>query len=1044
MSSFKNILKLIIAVLSILVLTVGSASAVAPATRMITAGTGSGTAGQPAEVLIPVTIDYPDAVGVGGIAFTIVYDPAALTFLGLVQATPGQTIVDPETYAAANPVTTGYPYYNPYKKEAPYADRTYTLAAVSNLFYQYNDVKDGSNNPLGQVLVAGASAEPLTGTTLFKARFLIKSAAVGGLTYPIRLFRSIIKNTAAGYSAAGEFLPVLVGTGNKTGGVYTTLTFPVIPANLVPGGITVNATAYGIGGAVTYAAPSNANAAGCIVTLTKETAGGYVFNSQTLVGTNGLYSFSGKYPGNYKITVQSLDPNYDNYESTVIQLTNASITNANAVLPAKPQPVRVSGTVTGIFPSGLLVKVVDPGENVMGTYGVAGDGTWSSSLLPYLQSGTYGWYLVYGSLTSAKGATTFSTSALGSISGSISGIPGSAAVTASSAIGKFQKTVQVSGNGAYPTITNLVPANDYIVSVVATGLPVTYYDGKTNVSQATKVNVTAGNNTGSIGFTFVQPEGHITGWIKDSGAGAVGSGPGVVGITVYGFEVSTFALVQTTTVTGGVYDLGVKPGTYEVFVIKPNGHIFYFYNVNGTPTQRESGTIPRTVAGASDTVANTNIDIAECDKTLTGKVTYRSATGDPVANVQISAFTATNRALGLTGEDGSYIVGGLCDGSAYTVEMKPLTGNYPVQSAPVTIVGANTTKNFIIDKFAVLSGTVKSDDPSPIDVNGAMIFLKDKVTGTLVGGRVYFSANGAYSIRDVESGSYSLEVTHPDYRSFTVDFLIGSEDMTQNVVLGKGAYFKGTITDITNPLDEKNLPGATVTVTRAEMTPVYAVTNSEGFYSVYGLNEVPHMVMAQKPGYERQAQPGQSPTTSGKTVNFALAPPTATYTVSGTVTTSAPGPVIAPVNGASVSVSSQSKNFYAGATTAGDGTYSIPGLVNATDYRIVVIPPGNLPTQIATFAVSDANVTQSFEIALGKSIGGTVAGPVPGSQVYVFLNKGTVYVGFVETTTGSFTFKGLTDGADYEVLAVASGYVSQSLTSIVAGNTGVSITLVAP
>ncbi len=1026
MNSFKKIKRMLIAVLAVLAFAAGLASAAVPATRTITAGTGSGTAGQTAEVLIPITIDYPDGVGVGGIAFTIVYDPVALTFLGLAQATPGQTINDGSAYQ-----TQSGQYANPYTFTPP--------APQTTLFFQYNDVKDaGNQQPLGQILVAAASAEPLTGTTLFKARFQINTAAVGGLTYPIRLFRSIIKNTAAGYSATGDFLPILVGTGDKVGGMYTSVTFPVIPASLVAGGITVNATSYGIGGKVTYGSGTGALGAGCTVILKKDTATGYVFNDQTLVGTNGFYSFSGKYPGNYKITVQSLDPNYDNYESSVIPLTNVSITNANAVLPAKPQPVRFNGEVTsGIIP-GLLAEVKNAVGTIMGVYGVGTDGKWTSALLP---PGAYSWSLVYGNLrsgpytlsTSNPNTAIFNTNQLGTISGTITGIPpsGSAAVTATSATGKLQKTVPVTSDGAYPTISNLVPASDYIVSVVATGLPVTYYAGKTDISQATKVNVTAGNATENINFTFVQPTGHITGWIKNSGVG-------VTGIIVYGFEVNTFALVQATTVAGGGYDLGVKPGTYEVFVIKPNGKIFYFYDTtgNGIPTERESSAVLRTVVGFTDTVANTNIDIAECDKTLTGKVTYRSATGDPVANVLIAAFTATNRALGLTGQDGRYSVGGLCDGSAYTVEMKPLTGNYPVQSATVTIVGSNTAKNFIINTGAVLSGTVQEEVTSN-PVNGAMIFLKDKETGALVGGRVYFSASGAYSIRDVASGSYTLEVTHPDYRSYTVDFLIGSEDMTQNVVLGKGAYFKGTITDPVN-----NLAGATVIVTRAGTTPVYTVTNSEGFYSVYGLDAgQSYIVIAQKPGYERQAQSGKIPTTTpGTTVNFSLTLPTVFYTVSGAVTTNVPAPVI----GASVLVSSQLKNFFASATTAADGTYSIPGLVNATDYRIVVIPGGNLPTQSRDFVVSGVNVTQDFTIALGESIGGTVSGPASGSLVYVFLYKGTEYVGFVDTTDGSFSFKGLTPGSDYKVLVVASGYVSQWLNDIPSGTTNVSITLVTP
>ncbi|MDO8943997.1 MAG: cohesin domain-containing protein, partial [Desulfobacterales bacterium] len=370
MNSLQKIIRLAVFALAILALAVGSASA--QTTRTLTVGTVSGTVGG-ADVLIPITIS--DAAGVGGVAFTLNYNPALFTFLGLEQApTSGWTVRNPEDYAA-DPVTTGYPYYNPYKKEAPYADRIYTLAANATLFFQFNDVKDVSNNPVGRVLVSGASAEPLTGTVLFRAKFNIKSGGVNGTTYPIGIGRSIINNPAAGYTT-DTMIPALVGAGDKVDGKYTTLNFPVIPATLVAGGITVSAPVFTLGGKVTYG--SGANAVGCTVILQRETAAGYVFNSQTTVGNDGLYLFTGKDAGNYKLSVTSLDPNYNNYVSPSAIALTANKTNANVALELKPQPVRVTGTVTSGNIPGLLVKVVDPNGNVMGIYGVATDGTWST------------------------------------------------------------------------------------------------------------------------------------------------------------------------------------------------------------------------------------------------------------------------------------------------------------------------------------------------------------------------------------------------------------------------------------------------------------------------------------------------------------------------------------------------------------------------------------------------------------------------------------------------------------------------------------------
>jgi hypothetical protein len=474
-------------------------------------------------------------------------------------------------------------------------------------------------------------------------------------------------------------------------------------------------------------------------------------------------------------------------------------------------------------------------------------------------------------------------------------------------------------------------------------------------------------------------------------------------------------------------------GTYEVFVIKPNGAIFYFYDTTGSgiATQFESRAALRQVPDAVNPVANTNIDIAECDKTLTGKVTYRSSTGDPAVNVVISAFSATSRGIGFTGQDGRYTVGGLCDGMAYTVEMRSLSGNYPVQTEGVTISGADTTKDFVIDTGSVISGTV-TDAANSNPVNGAMIFLKDQETGAPVGGRVYFSAGGAYEIRDVKAGSYTLEVTHPDYQGYSAGFLVGSEDVDHDVVLVKGAYLKGRVTD-----GAKNLSGVTIIVTRAGMTSLYAVTNSEGIYSVYGLVAgEPHTVMAQKAGYERKAQIG-TPVAGGTTIDFVLTAPVF-HTLSGYVETSAS----VRVKDAIVLVSSQAKNFFANANTDQNGVYTIPGLEDAADYKLVVIPPGNLPVQTAAFAVAGGNVTRNFTITLGETIGGTVSGPPAGSLVYVFLYKADEYIGYVDTTDHAFTFRGLTAGTDYKVLVVSTGYVSQWQNNIASGTQNLAITLV--
>lgn len=1042
MKPLGKMLQAVVYALILLLVAVGAASADVAAARTLSVGSVSGAVGE--EVVVPITVN--DATGIGGIAFTVGYDPSILEFKGMEQATSGWTIVDPEDYKAVDPVYTdedghSYPYYNPYKKEAPYESREYPLAANATLFYQYNDIKDASGKSIGRLMVSGASAMPFTNTALFNIRFKILGGE-NGVKYPVQLLRSIVNNPGAGYNF-DTFLPVLVGVGEAVDGKYTTTVFPVIPATFAAGGVTASATTYSIGGKVTFSdgdpGTSDPYAVGCRVILKKETSPGsnvYTYRAETRVSDGkddsaiGSYIFTGRNPGKFKISVESSDPGYNNYESaTAIELINANITNADAAMTLKPQPTRASGTVTNGHIPGLMAKVVDPNGKVMGYFPVDPvSGNWETPLLPALgENQLYRWYLVYGNLESGpfddKVNTTFDTNQLKTISGSITDLPTTTggAVTVISNSGKIAKTVSVAyGDGTDDyTIVNLVPANDYIVSATAQGFPLKYYngttDGTTDVNAATNVDVSTAN-AAAINFTFVQPGRHITGWIKEKDLG-------VSGLTVFGFEVNSFTLVSAQTDAEGYFDLSVDAGSYEVFVTKSNGKIFYFYNEDGTPTQNQSSATLRTVA--STDVGKTNINITECDKMLTGKVTYRNADGDPAANVLIIAFNETKKAMGITGEDGKYTIGGLCDGVVYTVEMKPQTGGYAVQTREIT-GGTDTVKDFVIDIGSFLSGTVTEKD-SVVKAAGATLYLTDKATGALVGGRNYFSdAEGKYEIRDIKEGEYILVVAHPDYEGYSVDLVINS-DMTQNIALSKGAYFYGTIKDNA----AKAFPGATIIVTRSVSgaTPIYAVSGSDGGYKVFGLDatKTDYMIFAQRRGYERQVKQDQTPAASpGTKVDFTLLPPTFTYTVSGTVKTDAlSGGEIAD---AIVEVSSPAKNFFVTTTTGTDGKYEVANLVPAGDYKIVVAPPG-LPTQMGTFTVSNANVTKDFTIALGKNIGGTVTGSpiIPSTtKIYVSLYKGTAYQGFkIAEVGGAFLFKGLTPGDDYQIQAYAAGYTAQ-------------------
>jgi len=951
--------------------------------KSLTVGKVSGAVG--ATVSVPITIN--DAAGVGGVAFTMTYNPTVFEFQGLAQG--GKVITDGSNTS-----------YTPDELK-------------TSLFYQANDEGASASAPTGRLLVAAASADGLTGSNLviLNASFKIKG---GSGEYAIGLLRTIIQNAAAGYSEPA-FLPALVGTSakNSTTGLYDTTIFPVYPATLVAGSITVNADKFNITGTATYG--DTTPATGATVVLKRNTLEGYVKDAQAIVDAQGKYAFTGKLPGTYQVFVISGDPGFYNNQSAAFPVTNAHYAVPNIALPS---PQRLTGAVTlnGGYVAGLQVKVMD-GTKVVGVYPVNADGKFQTPPLP---PGSYSLYAVYGNLTSGQITGTPLalnwTAPLYSIGGTISGLTGEAAVMASSVKGKLQKTIKVTGSPY--SIGNLVPADDYVVSVTAAGVPVTYYNGKTDVGQATPVvlDSTAGNKT-DVNFDFsATTQGTISGTVTENSAGA--------NIGVYAFETTNFSLTQASAVSGA-YSFTLAPGSYEIFVIKDNGKIFYYSSAGATQNEAET-TIINLAGGGS--ASGKNIDITECDNVLTGKVAYKSAGGDPAVNVMITATGTAGKGIALTGQDGTYSIGGLCPGN-YLVEMNPLDSKYAVQSVSVTVPTTTAVETFIINKGYVISGTITNSDGGS-SVANAMIYLLDQQTGALVNGRMYFSdSSGKYTIADIPDGIYTLNVTHALYRSYSEENLsVIADKPDKNIQLVRGAYFNVTVTDGSN--GGVALPGALVIVTRSGAVPVYALTDTSGNSKIYGFDALKsdYIILVQKAGYVRQvvkngASLTWSPTDAGTAVPVSLLKPAALFSLSGTIKSDASG--TPPVVGAYVLISTVEKDFFATAVTDSAGYYSFAQLPQAGDYRLVVVPGGALRTQVQTGLNYTGSTTQTNNVTIpsGSTITGTVtrAGDTP---IYVFLyTSGNQFVGYARAdAAGAYSFTGLASTTTYKVLAVSSGF----------------------
>ena len=135
------------------------------------------------RIILNILVD--EAANTAGASFTLTYSKTSLTlvqvasnFFGTFAAqgvTPTQIVVDNITY------------YGP-------------------LLYNTDTTSAGT-------MLAAARADNGTGTnaTLFTLAYTIADSAASG-SYPINIINSTITNTAAGYNASGEQIPMLVGT----------------------------------------------------------------------------------------------------------------------------------------------------------------------------------------------------------------------------------------------------------------------------------------------------------------------------------------------------------------------------------------------------------------------------------------------------------------------------------------------------------------------------------------------------------------------------------------------------------------------------------------------------------------------------------------------------------------------------------------------------------------------------------------------------------------------------------------------------------------
>ena len=181
----------------------------------ITVGSIQSEPGQ--TVLLPITVDTPEEIA--GAVFTLTYNSSYFTLTDIQSS-----FFDEFTnqWLALDPVPDPIP-----PGQITVDGTEYTRPLL------FNNTTDATLVAAARVK-AGASE-----TTLFTLQFSVHAGVPDGI-YPVSISATSINNTSAGYPAAGEPLPILIGA--IEGEQDLSLAYPSLQTFVVNGTITINTT----------------------------------------------------------------------------------------------------------------------------------------------------------------------------------------------------------------------------------------------------------------------------------------------------------------------------------------------------------------------------------------------------------------------------------------------------------------------------------------------------------------------------------------------------------------------------------------------------------------------------------------------------------------------------------------------------------------------------------------------------------------------------------------------------------------------------------
>lgn len=494
------------------------------------------------------------------------------------------------------------------------------------------------------------------------------------------------------------------------------------------------------------------------------------------------------------------------------------------------------------------------------------------------------------------------------------------------------------------------------------------------VTAGTKSATSAADGTYTISG-LVQGTYNVTpakaGYIFNVTSTSVTVGPDKTGIDFSGTRVFNISgtitegapLAGVNLTAGNISTISAADGTYTL-----SGLVAGTYTVSPSKVSYSFAPLTQAVTVGPD---QSGIDFAGTHLfTISGFVTLQ---GQGIQGVTVAAGNQTTQ----TQANGKYILAGLPAGTYTVTPTKSLVTFAPL-SASVTVGPDATGIDFSATQLYTVSGTITTAASAPIA----------GVTVSAGGQTATTAADGTYTVLNLPVGTYTVTPTKAEY---TFSPASRSVTVAPNQT---GVNFTGTQKTYTlrGTILSGGLGVAGVTVSAGALS---ATTAQDGTYTLTGLPAGSYTVTPSLA--ERTFTPASLPATVGPSqVGFDFVATVNTYTLAGTITSGGSGL-------AGVTVTAGNKT----ATTAGDGTYSVTGLVAGT--------------YTATPALSGYVFTPgSRSVTLGPNRANVDFTATP-----VFTISGTVSVdgiglAGVSVTTGSATATTAANGT-YVLSGVAAG-----------------------